>query len=121
MNFWSYAEKYPPILCRLLARRKNGPPYTTDELVERVDGWLVCYEINSISWELSWSNVKFGCMHTFLHACGVDFCNAGQMNRIAVYMKLKGKFRYLSRSPEFESILRPLAQRYHDHIGRKIK
>jgi hypothetical protein len=135
-SFWNIAEKYPPILVRLLARRKNGPPLTTAEIAERaVKHWYEhggdprlllnkpysSYVINSISQELSWNNIEFGAMRAFLFACDMDFCDRDDMNRKTAYLRsVKHRFGYLSQSPEFLTVLRPLALRYREHIKSKL-
>jgi hypothetical protein len=118
-SFWSIAEKYPPILVRLLARHKNGPPLTTAEIAECAQ--MKGYVINIISQELSWDCVEFGAMRAFLFACDMDFCDRDDMNRKTAYLRsVKHRFGYLSQSPEFLTVLRPLALRYREHIKSKL-
>ncbi len=117
-SFWSYANRYPPCLVRLLARHRGGPPLTTSDIVGR--SGLDHYTVSAISWSISWAEVPFGQMERFLKGCNIDFCDRKSMNRVACYMKLKHRFLYLRRSPEFEPILRLLVSRWREHLASKI-
>jgi hypothetical protein len=123
-SFWKVAEKYPPILVRLLARHKNGPPLSTSEIVNRcaAEGWpMSSYIVGMISSATTWDNIPFGEMRVFLSACDMDFCDRDDMNRKAAYLRsVKHRFGYLSQSPEFLTVLRPLALRYREHIKAKL-
>ena len=135
ITFYQYAREYPPVIVRLLARRKNGPPLTTHEIAARSipsgkitykdllnDGsFLSPYEVNAISECLQWDTIPFGKMVSFLRACGMDFTDPKEMNRKKVYLKLEHKFLYLRKSPEFETILRPLIVKWREHVASKIK
>ena len=135
MNYYDYARHYPPILVRLLARKRNGPALTTAEITQKMvvayyenhgePRFLLthvfgAYTVNSISSELKWDTIEFGVMRAFLTACDMDFTDSTAMNRKAAYMRLKHKFIYLRKSPEFETVLKPLIIRYRAHIEKKI-
>jgi hypothetical protein len=119
-SFYTHARNFPPVLVRLLARRKGGPPLTTAEIVERSQGSLDAYQVMSISASTSWDEIPFGRMKAFIVACQVDFTSRSQMNRTFVYLKLPHKFRYLQSSPEWENILKTLVALYRAHIASKI-
>jgi hypothetical protein len=127
MSYHTYAEQYPPILVRLLARHRNGAPLTTAEISARVaqQGWpMSAYLIGNISASLDWDDIPFGAMRAFLAACEMDFTDRAAMQRKRVYMKMTvktAKFTYLQKSPEWESVLRPLAIRYRAYIAERIK
>lgn len=126
MSYYTYAEQYPPILVRLLARHKNGPPLTTTEISQRVAsyGWpMSAYRIGLISMEVDWEFIPFGEMRAFLHACDMDFTDRVAMKRKQEYMKMEAKtakFTYLNKSPEWETILKQLVVRYRQHIAEKM-
>ena len=118
-SFYIHARNFPPVLVRLLARRRNGPPLTTAEIVS--GSGLDWYTVNAISFALSWDNIPFSQMERFIKACDCDFTSRTAMNRKACYMKLRGhRFLYLRKSSEFETVLRPLVERWRAHIGSKI-
>jgi len=77
--------------------------------------------VNAISQCLDWESVPFGKMRAFLVGCGMDFTDPKEMNRKKVYLKLEHKFLYLRKSPEFETILRPLIVKWREHVASKIK
>jgi len=119
-SFYTHARNFPPVLVRLLARRKGGPPLTASEIAYFSQGVLSEFDVNYISKETSWDNVQFGQMKAFTTACGVDFTSRAQMNRTAVYLKLPHKFHYLRKSYEWETVLKPLVARYREFIASKI-
>jgi len=120
-SFYNYAREYPPILVRLLARKKSGPPLTTAEISWFSAGALSEYEVNTISALTDWDSVPFGKMRAFLVACGTSFTDPASMNRKRVYLKQEHKFLYLRKSHEFETILKPLVLKYRQHIAKEIK
>ncbi|HXJ60732.1 MAG TPA: hypothetical protein VNU68_29155 [Verrucomicrobiae bacterium] len=123
ISFYQYAREYPPILVRLLARHKGGLPLTTSEISCRCagHGWpMSSYRIGIISSALDWDEIPFGEMQAFLLACDVDFTDPVAMNRKKTYLKSQHKFRYLIKSPEFHTILKPLVARYREHIEKQI-
>lgn len=119
-TFYQYTREFPPILVRLLARRKNGPPLTTQDIAWHVPSMLTDYEINTISQCTDWDSVPFGKMHAFLVGCGMDFTDPVAMNRKKTYLRSAHKFGYLRKSPEFETILKPLIARYRDYLANKL-
>ena len=140
MSYYTYAEKYPPCLVRLLARHKGGPPLTTEQISESmVKHWYTHggnprmtlsiqpfsgYVVNAISQELTWNNIEFGAMRAFLAACECDFTDFKTMDRKDAYMRVKfktAKFDFLHRSPEWETVLQPLVLRYRQFLSEKIK
>lgn len=121
ITFYQHARDFPPILVRLLARKKNGPPLTNREIAYHVGGMLSDYDVSSISQCTDWDSVPFGKMRAFLVGCGMDFTDPVAMNRKKVYLKREHKFIYLRKSPEFETILKPLIARYRDHIANTFK
>lgn len=114
LTFWEYAHRYPPILCRLLARHKNGPPMTIEEIADR--GELSNLEVILMSQHTSWDTVPLEAMHRFLVGCGMDFCNGRQVYRARQYTHhvVKGSlaFAYLRKSQQWTQTYEPMLKRY---------
>lgn len=67
-----WINQFPPILCRVLARKSRGTlPLSTREIA-RVSR-LSPAEVNKLSRRLSWENVECGTMQRFSLACGINF------------------------------------------------
>lgn len=99
-------EEFPPILCRLLARKgKKRRPYSSRELSE-ISG-LSRDMVNMISAQTSWNNVRIKDMLAFTKACGVDLTD---LKRQREYIKRKGwaHLKYPPHSRYFESIMNQL-------------
>lgn len=111
-SFWHHAETFPPILVRLLARSKGGPPLTTEEIAQRSGGELNEWDVMAISSCPNWDAIPLGRMRAFLRATDTDFCDRTAMKRKTAYLRTKHKFRYLIRSSEWETILRPLSMKF---------
>ena len=112
MNYYTKSERYSPILCRLLARERYGRPLSTDELATK--SGLTKYEIEAISQETSWNNVKLDIVRRFTAACGTDFTSRSDMRRVSDYMRKKPTFAYLKRSPDFKEYYLPLIIKWRD-------
>jgi hypothetical protein len=82
---------------------------------------MSAYKIGIISMGLDWEDIPFGEMRAFTASCGMNFCDPEAMNRKRVYLKQQHKFKYLQRSPEWETILKPLVIRYRQHIAKEIR
>lgn len=110
-TFWKRSEQLSPILCRLLARHRHGPPFTVSEIAKR--SGLSHLEIHHLSLMRSWDTVPFGTMRRFLIGCSLDFCDVRQMKRVFTYLRLPKKFQYLKKSPEWETVLRPIVEEFY--------
>lgn len=115
-SFYTHADRFSPILCRLLARRKNGPPLTTLEIAQR--SGLSAFDVTAISMSKSWDDIPFAKMRSFLRAIEMDFCDSTAMNRKRMYLRSSNKFKYLQKSFEWETVLKPLALAYRQTIDR---
>jgi hypothetical protein len=109
-SFWNMARRYPPILCRLLARKKNGPPLTEQEIAARTA--LTVLEVSLISKLTTWDDVPLKSMQGFLRGCGVDFCNRSDMRRIDAYRRCQPTWKYLRRSGQWLEYYEPLLKAY---------
>ncbi len=119
ISYHQHAKDYPPCLVRLLARKKGGPPLTTAEITTR--SGLSEYTVLSIGWSLSWDLIPFGWMTAFLDACGMNFDDPVAMNRKKCYLRTPNKFKYLRRSAEWDTVLKPLVARYREYLKPVIR
>jgi hypothetical protein len=110
--FWVRLNRYPPVLCRLLAREKRGRPLTTAEIAER--SGLPPAKVEAISASISWDGIEVEDMRRFVQACGCDFDNQPNMRRVEDYLRKRPKFTYLKRSPQWESYYCPLVVKWMD-------
>lgn len=114
-GFWKRAHQYPPFVVRLLARKRNGPWYTGDEIADRCS--LTSYEVSVISVQTSWDDIPLGKMREFLKGCGLDFTDVRCMNRVQTYLTTKNRFHYLKSNETFRKIYAPLLAK----LGVKTK
>jgi hypothetical protein len=115
MDYYAKAERYSPILCRLLARERYGRPLSTGELAEK--SGLTKYEVEAISQEASWGGVKLDIVRRFTIACGTDFASRADMRRISDYMRKKPTFAYLKKSGNFREYYLPLIIKWRDQYA----
>lgn len=112
MTFQALARQYPPILCRLLARKGRGHAtivLSTKEIAQkmRVDEFVV----DSLSTNKSWATVPFGLMQQFLQACGIDFCDWKKvklLNAFYARQACENPWPHLRRSREWLSYYEPM-------------
>lgn len=50
-------------------------------------------------------------MLSFLSGCGIDFYDSACMHRLTEYLKMKNRFKYLTKSPLWETVFKPLVQK----------
>lgn len=121
LNFWEKADRFPPAICRLLAKHSRSTPLSTEQLSRKTG--LSPVQLLTISHQLDWRGVDLPTMKKFLDACGVDFENARQIKRITVYLKgrtcrghfFPPRFDYLRKSPEWKPLFEPLLNRLFPH------
>lgn len=104
--FWKRLDRYPPVLCRLLARQKRGRPLTTREIAET--SGLPPAKVEAISESVNWDGVGVYEMRGFTKACGCDFTNQSDMRRVEDYLRKRPKFTYLRKSPFWREYYYPL-------------
>ena len=109
MTFWARADKFPPILVRLLAGRKR--PMTDTQIAQR--SGLPIAQVFHISQSVNWSGIDLPTMRSFLTACDVDFENPTQMHRIDIYLR-RATWQCLRKSPHWKTYFEPLMRRYID-------
>lgn len=107
-SFYELCDKYPPILVRLLARHE-GRAMTNAEIARAAE-WTELQVMNIAS-QTSWEFVHLADVRTFTRACGLDFTNREDTNRIECYLRKNGghpPFKYLTKDPHFATYFRPL-------------
>jgi hypothetical protein len=107
-SFYKTAERYPPVLVRLLAR-KEGRAMTTGQIAMAA-GWGVHY-VEGIVREHTWENVILADLRKFTSACGLDFTSRADTNRVETYFRTnhgKPSFKYLTKAPDWKSYYLPL-------------
>ena len=103
-GFFQRADDFKPILVRLLARHKNGPPATDAELAEK--SGLQLQTIYDTSWSEKWC--KLNVMQAFIAACEVNFESARQMSRVYFYLRNKPNFEYLRHHADWKKRWLPM-------------
>lgn len=69
-----YANRVPPFLCRLFARKRNGRVPSTCRDLAALSGLSKSW-VSEISAMTSWDLVSIADADAFARACGVDFDN----------------------------------------------
>lgn len=109
MKVHNRLESFPPILCRLMAK-KGGRPRTTEEMA------ILCqlseYEIEAISKETDWRSITVGDAHEFLQGCGLWLDDTKAWRRVDDYLSKKPNLEYLRKSPHWKSYYLPLVLRW---------
>lgn len=115
-GFFQRADDFKPILVRLLARRKHGPPLTTLEIAMKA-GRLPAI-IEKISWSSDWDDIQT--MKLFVDACEVNFESARQMNRVYYYLRNKPNFEYLRTHKEWKTRWLPMMIQWRNCYPLKL-
>lgn len=117
--FFRRADRFPPILCRILARKKKrGAPLTDDELAYR--SGLLLYDVHWLSQKTDWMGVDIYTLRSFTDACDLSFDDPAALKRAESYLNGKKRngrrippnFRYLRKSPQWGTVFKPLIQRW---------
>lgn len=115
-TFWAFLAAYPPPFCRLFGKEKGGGTAEmaiTDAMVALRTGMPID-RVRHIARQESWDEVPLGEIKKFLQACNFDPTNSMHRIRINNYEKLCKQrkvvpFRYLRKSPKWESEFLPLS------------
>jgi len=100
VKFWyRRLEKIPPLLLRVLARKRRGRPFTDQELVER--SGLSVGQIRLLGEKLDWSSVTIDEMKKFFECCGIDLFSRTDWHRVTAYLRTKPKWTYLKKSQDW--------------------
>lgn len=117
ISFYNRVSRFPPILCRLLARHSNGPVLTDEEIAAR--SGLEPHQVFIIGNSMTWRGIDVFTLKSFTEGCGVDFTSRLCMKRIENYLQgrtANGRrrppaFEYLKRSPDWETRFKPMIAR----------
>lgn len=114
LNFFDKLATFPPIVCRLLARRTqvNGKAVAlTDEEIAAASG-LSLTKVRSLSWLTSWDDVSVSELRAFSLACGVDFTSRDSMRAHRSYINNAPKFTYLRKHRDWRTFFEPMVRAY---------
>lgn len=114
LNFYEKLRTFPPLVCRLLARRllENGKVRAMTDVELADASGLSTSEVRSLSWKTSWDDVPVDTLQRFSLACGVDFTSRDSMRAHRSYIKNSPNFRYLRKHPDWNAVFRPLVAAY---------
>jgi len=120
--FWDRLVRYPPILCRLLARVPRGRPLTDVEIADR--GGLSALQVQAIGNQTDWTGIDLPTARRFMVGCDTDLSHRPTVIRIYSYLRNEAKnpanrFVYLRKAPNWTAYYRPLLTRFHQHLLRK--
>ena len=109
-SFWDRLEIIPPILIRLLAK-KGQEPMTTAEIAKA--SGMTDAEVLRLSWCTSWDGVTVTEMKAFMKGCDRDWTTYAGWKKIRNYItNHQVTFKYLRRSPEFDTLLCKLSDKF---------
>ena len=113
-KFSQRLNDFPPCFCRLLARKKSGPPLTADgnSREKRPDTrrhqLANAAQVEAISKQVKWDGIHILDALAFMYGCRVDLTDAKEVRRIKDYLSKKPMFVYLRRSPVWKTYWLPL-------------
>lgn len=102
-------RRFPPAICRLLARRAVGRTSVvamTDREIAAASQ-LSMADVKSLSITFSWDDVPVRKLVAFTRGCGINLDDSAALKKHEV-LKKKGTFTYLRRSREWESLFLPI-------------
>lgn len=127
INFWSAFHEHPPLLVRLLARRREPgravAAVSTEEIA--IMSGIPLARVREISNEQNWDTVSISEAERFCLGCSFDPTNPKDRNRLRAYKASCQKnpsrkwFSYLRNSPWFASEFEPLIQKYKSTFRTK--
>lgn len=117
-NFWKLMAKFPPVLVRLLARRRTGGKHVvalSSEEIAIASG-LTLERVREIQLSENWNEITLKEAELFCLGCRFDPCNFADRNRYRAYTNqcknnpTKNWWKYLRTSPHWGSEFVPLVQ-----------
>lgn len=117
--FWERIDRYPPVLCRLLARVPKGKPLTTEQIAER--SGLSPVQVEAISRQTDWRGIDLPTARSFMLGCNTDLSDRKHCRRIWMYLKSQPRvpsrrFSYLRRSSNWKTYYLPLLEVFVNHL-----
>jgi len=111
--------EFPPVLCRLLARKIEGTKRTvpkTDTDLAKETG-LPLAEIKRLSWLCSWDKVEVGVLVRFVTACGCDFSDPRQIHTQRMFLgRTRGRIPFLEKHDLWDDVWKPLFLHFVDYL-----
>lgn len=105
-------RRFPPIACRLLARRtlagKNVIALTDEEIAAR--GRLPIWWVKGLSWKLDWLGIPVEIEDAYRTGCGIDFDDSRSLERNWALWDKIGAGSHLRRSPLWPAHFVPLVR-----------
>ena len=126
LNFVQSLINFPPILCRLLARHKNGPPLSTEEIVQRsakhstLENALGHNKVEYISDSDNWRGIEIFDALAFMHGCRVDLTNPKNVRWIKDYLSKTPSLKYLRTSADWQTSHLPRLIKWRKSYGKTI-
>jgi hypothetical protein len=110
-------ERFPPIVIRLLARRRLGTrtvPLTVAQIAAQ--SGLSVGEINALSRLTSWAEVTVDSMAAFTRGCGCNLDDRDWLRKNTAYMAgVRSAPRYLRQSSDWETVFQPMIAAWLRH------
>jgi hypothetical protein len=110
MNTLNLLQSFPPILVRLLARRKGGAPLSDGDIA--AGSGLELPLVSYISQMTDWGRVSVYEASHFCRGCGLSWDDAKAWRRVTDYLRKRPTFKYLSRSDDWQSLYKPMFKRW---------
>jgi hypothetical protein len=83
---------------------------SADEIAAKAG--MTPFEVNSLSWLSNWNSVPLGKIRPFMEACGIVIANPAVARVQAAYIRRGAPLKYLTKSPEWEGIFKPMILAY---------
>lgn len=115
-------DRFPPILCRLLARVPRGRALTSVEIADAAG--LSVTQVEAISMQTDWRGVDIPTALAFMVGCNTDLTKRSHCVRLDMYLRSNAKdprrrFQFLRSSGAWDSYYLPLIRRLHESIKRR--
>lgn len=128
ISFETRLRRFPPIVCRLLARsgHSSGQRLMGDQEIADTTATLArqspdyvalsVAEVRSLMWNTSWNKLTVSHALTFTLACGVDLSSRESVHKHSRYIRAQHRFCYLKRDLQYETIWKQLYTTYVDYL-----
>ena len=123
---WGLLDEYPPYLVRCFAKRRLSGKRVravSDEEIAIMSG-IPLARVRVLYDSSTWEHATVKELRQFCSACDFDPEDSSDRNRLTSYKNSKGgpKFTYLRRSPQWETVFKPLIKKFfHVTEGKKAE
>lgn len=116
-------DNFPPVLVRLLARRKlsRGHSEPLAEVEIGLRAHLDQLAVTNYSKQTNWSAIVVPDALAFLRGCGLDIDDVAAWRRTMTYLSLNPTFNYLRESAQWKAYYLPLIQLYRKSYPLAVK